>query len=146
MIADRIENMLNTINQKTISFQLQWRPINEYIEYCHDNSDMSEKIMMMEANEYVDFHKDQSFFVRKDSAYLFLLSYNLVSAKDGTESECCELYASLYPNSEVVIIPSYIDGGIQTIRDSVIDYWETENCNCVAEVSAIIGVLGRFAD
>ncbi len=146
MISDRIEYMLNNINEKTKSFQLQWRPINEYVDYCHDNEYMSEKIMMMEVNEFVDFYNDKSFFIRKDNSYLFLLSYQETSAIDGSVSEHCELFASFYPNSEVIPVPGYINGGIKTIRDSVIKYWESENCNYVAEVSGIIGILKKFSD
>ena len=146
MIADRIESLLNNINEKTKSLKMEWRPISEYVDYCNDNEYMSEKIMMLKVNEFIDFYDDKSFFVRQDSSYLFVLTYQETSAIDGTVTDRCELYASFYPNSEVIPVPGYIDGGIKTIRDSIMEYWETENCNYVADVSGIIGVLKKFTD
>lgn len=145
MISDRIEAMLMEIERKTCDYKIEWRPIDEYMKYCNDNQYISEKIMMLEANEFIDFYKEKSFFVRKDGSYMFLIAYQETSAIDGTVSEQCEMYASFYPNSDPVVIPGYIDGGIKTIQKSVINYWDFINCNSVSEVHEVIGVLNRFA-
>ena len=146
MISDRIEHQLMLIVENTNNRKLKWRPISEFMNVANVDEELYQKVQMLEVNEYIDFHKDQSFYVIKDEMVLALLTYDETSAIDGTFSHECELVGEVNRGGYLMNIPPYIDGGIETIKDAIINYWKEKSDGFGSSLPEIIEVLQTFSE
>ena len=146
MISDRIEHQLMLIVENTNNRKLKWRPISEFMNVANVDEELYQKVQMLEVNEYIDFHKDQSFYVIKDEMVLALLTYDETSAIDGTFSHECELVGEVNRGGYLMNIPPYIDGGIETIKDAIINYWKEKSDDFGSSLPEIIELLQTFSE
>lgn len=146
MISDRIEHQLMLIVENTNNRKLKWRPISEFMNVANVDEELYQKVQMLEVNEYIDFHKDQSFYVIKDEMVLALLTYDATSAIDGTFSHECELVGEVNRGGYLMNIPPYIDGGIETIKDAIINYWKEKSDDFGSSLPEIIELLQTFSE
>lgn len=146
MISDRIEHQLMLIVENTNNRKLKWRPISEFMNVANVDEELYQKVQMLEVNEYIDFHKDQSFYVIKDEMVLALLTYDATSAIDGTFSHECEFVGEVNRGGYLMNIPPYIDGGIETIKDAIINYWKEKSDGFGSSLPEIIELLQTFSE
>ena len=146
MISDRIEHQLMLIVENTNNRKLKWRPISEFMNVANVDEELYQKVQMLEVNEYIDFHKDQSFYVIKDEMVLALLTYDETSAIDGTFSHECEFVGEVNRGGYLMNIPPYIDGGIETIKDAIINYWKEKSDGFGSSLPEIIELLQTFSE
>lgn len=146
MISDRIEHQLMLIVENTNNRKLKWRPISEFMNVANVDEELYQKVQMLEVNEYIDFHKDQSFYVIKDEMVLALLTYDSTSAIDGTFSHECEFVGEVNRGGYLMNIPPYIDGGIETIKNAIINYWKEKSDDFGSSLPEIIELLQTFSE
>ena len=146
MISDRIEHQLMLIVENTNNRKLKWRPISEFMNVANVDEELYQKVQMLEVNEYIDFHKDQSFYVIKDEMVLALLTYDETSAIDGTFSHECELVGEVNRGGYLMNIPPYIEGGIEIIKDAIINYWKEKSDGFGSSLPEIIELIQTFSE
>lgn len=146
MISDRIEHQLMLIVENTNNRKLKWRPISEFMNVANVDEELYQKVQMLEVNEYIDFHKDQSFYVIKDEMVLALLTYDETSAIDGTFSHECEFVGEVNRGGYLMNIPPYIDGGIETIKEAVMNYWKSKLEDLEGPIPEMIELLENFSE
>lgn len=122
MISDRIEDKLKKLIERTKNGLLPWKPISDYINFLDYNEALTERVLMLRVNEFVDFYEEKSFFVKLNDSILVLLTYRATSAYDGTITDECELIGAICGNSKIIKIPPYIDGGMETLLNSILEY------------------------
>lgn len=145
MVSDRIEFCLAQIKKATENWKINWRPIIEYLNDYNDNKQISARIQNLTSKKNTKFYYEQSFYAKKDDSYIFILSYQNVSAIDKKISEDCEMIVVHHQNANIYKVPPYIRGGIEAIRDLVVTYWEDKTTSYPCDTFDMIDTLDKFA-
>lgn len=135
MISDRIESYLRRINENTKNRKLNWRPISEYSKYYNDSIYLNEYIIKAHKDELTEI---ESFFVKKEEAYLVLLSYH------SKYSDKVELLGVFHKNAGVCEIPQYLTNSIFELRKNIIEYWKSKEAEYCVNVSDLFQFLDKF--
>ena len=148
MISDRYEFAYKALIKRTNNREVKWRPIIEYIKdyvepVCTD-SDLAQHVQALYQMEWFELHLDESFYCYKDGKFLALLSYKRGSAKDGTIDEVIELVGCMHEKAMMTPFPEYIEGGFETLRKAIMDYWESKKMDYCLEVSDCFELLDTF--
>lgn len=141
MISDQIESRLKELIDKTKKNLLHWKPISDYIDFLDYNEDLTERVVMLRVNEYVDFYEEKSFFVKANDSILALLTYRETSAYDGTVTDECELIGAICGNSKIIKIPPYIDGGMETLLNSILEYRQFKSDSNYVEAIELLDIF-----
>lgn len=141
MISDRIEGKLKNLIEKTKKNLLHWNPISDYINFLDYNESLTERVVMLRANEYIDFYEEKSFFVKINDSILALLTYRTTSAYDGTVTDECELIGAICGNSKIIKIPPYLDEGMETLLDSILKYQQFKNDSNYIETIELLDIF-----
>lgn len=144
MISDLIASNLERINNMTKNDKLKWRPLEEYSRYYADNKDLTEYITMLKLDESIRINNTESFFVKKEEAYLVLLTYDKTIEKNKTET-ITEILGIFHKNSEIHKVPAYfVSIDIQQFKQNIVDYWERKKGHYSIEVSDLLDFMDNF--
>ena len=144
MMSDCIEGALIRINEHTQERVLLWRPISEYIDYFSEDNLLTERITMFRVNEFIELYEDKSFFVKKGDSVLALLNYQETSAIDGKVTNEYELLGIFCGSYNVIKIPPYIDGGLEELQASILEYWHNKEAHYSLDASDMLEFLDQF--
>lgn len=141
MISDHIEDKLKKLIEKTKKNSLYWKPISDYIDFLDYNEALTERVVMLRVNEFIDFYEEKSFFVKINDSILALLTYRATSAYDGTVTDECELIGAICGNSKIIKIPPYIDGGMETLLNSILKYQQFKSDSNYVEPIELLDIF-----
>ncbi|WP_295093446.1 hypothetical protein [Ruminococcus sp.] len=144
MVSDIIMPQIKGIIERTNQSKIKWRPFQEYYDYYMKN-DKIQPFPFSIQNEYTDLLLEESFYAEREGAFIFLLSSDWISGKDGSKSSHRELMIACSAYSEIITVPKYNEETIEALYSSIKKYWQVKCGTYNQEISDIFDVLSNFS-